>query len=154
MFTSLFASVDRSAGIRGLDGALSLFVAVFALVGSIATQAQGRVDQYFIEEWADESRTVSVARPVSAAEFFGVDTAAVSTNYDNWSDVRFGGQTNVIAPLRIATAEIGDDLVLQGNTGGRLDLTQIPLTDFQWTVRASNSSGLMYSRAAWRRFRL
>jgi hypothetical protein len=133
MFTSLFASVDRSAGIRGRDGALSLFVAVFALVGSIATQAQGRVDQYFIEEWADESRTTSIARPVSAAEFFGVDTAAVSTNYDNWTSPRFGGRTEVMPPIRIGGAEIGDDLLLQGNTGGQLTASGESIFNFNRT---------------------
>lgn len=120
MLTSLLASVDRSARVRGREGAWVLLVAVFAVVGSIAAQAQARVDQYFIEEWADESRTNSIARPVSAAEFFGVDTVAVSTNYDNWTSPRFGGRTEVMPPIRIGGDEIGDDLVLQGNTGGRL----------------------------------
>jgi hypothetical protein len=67
---------------------------------------------------------------------------------------RIGGEwkqtQRITAPVPFVQDEFGYRMAASGD----IDLTQIPLTDFQWTVRASNSSGLMYSRAAWRRFRL
>lgn len=145
MLTTLLVGRDGFAGTNhGKPAALlrvassafrlsAVFAGIVLLLGVFAPRASAQPEQYFIEEWADEMRTTSIARPVSAAEFFGVDTAAASTNYDNWSDVRFGGQTNVIAPVRIGTDEIGDDLVLQGNTGGRLTASGQSIYNFNMT---------------------
>jgi hypothetical protein len=126
----------------------TLMAVVVLVLGGLGVRAQAQPMQYFVEEWADESRTTSIARPVSAAEFFGVDTATVSTNYDNWSDRGFGGRSEVISPVRIRGDEIGDDLVLQGNTGGRLTASGESIYNFSTTENITAFSRVLRWYAA------
>jgi hypothetical protein len=86
-------------------------------VGSAQGQAPER---YYLEEWKDATHTVAVLREVSAGDFFNVEPADASFNFDNWTGPSDGGHSLPFTRLRVGEDEIGDDLNLVGNTGGRL----------------------------------
>lgn len=103
---------------------LCTLVVIAALGGTSTSSASAAMNDeiVLIPEWADASRTRAILRTATEDDVNRESPSAITTNYDNSSTPTDNppGRSVPVRSIRVGGAEVGDDMQLMGNTGGRL----------------------------------